>query len=89
MTARVGRTPGESFVPPPSRLREAGRAGNQAAGGPALDGTPLKIETQEGTSAVCRAYRVSEDRLALDFNQPLAGHALTLFARVTDVVKSA
>ncbi len=50
---------------------------------------PLKIETQEGTSAVCRAYRVSEDRLALDINHPLAGHALTLFARVTDVVQSA
>jgi FKBP-type peptidyl-prolyl cis-trans isomerase SlpA len=53
------------------------------------DGTTLKIETQDGTSAVCRAYRVSEDRLALDFNHPLAGQPLTLFVRVKDVVQTA
>lgn len=56
---------------------------------PLQGGMTLKIETRDGASAVCRAYRVSEDRLALDFNHPLAGHALTLFVRVTDVVQSA
>lgn len=56
---------------------------------PLEDGTTLKIETQDGTSAVCRAYRVSEDRLALDFNHPLAGQAVTLFVRVNDVVQPA
>lgn len=56
---------------------------------PLADGTTLKIETQDGTSAVCRAYRVSEDRLALDFNHPLAGQAVTLFVRVNDVVQPA
>jgi FKBP-type peptidyl-prolyl cis-trans isomerase 2 len=55
-------------------------------GGPIQDGTTLKIETEDGTSAVCRAYRVSEDRLALDFNHPLAGQSLTLFVRVNDVI---
>ena len=55
-------------------------------GGPLEDGTTLKIETQDGKSAVCRAYRVSEDRLALDFNHPLAGQPVTLFVRVTDVM---
>ena len=40
-------------------------------------------------SAVCRAYRVSEDRLAHELNHPLAGHALTLSVRVTDVAQSA
>jgi FKBP-type peptidyl-prolyl cis-trans isomerase SlpA len=53
---------------------------------PLEDGTTLKIETQDGTTAVCRAYRVSEGRLALDFNHPLAGQPLTLFVRVNDVV---
>jgi FKBP-type peptidyl-prolyl cis-trans isomerase 2 len=56
---------------------------------PLQDGTTLKIETQDGTSAVCRAYRVSEDRLALDFNHPLAGQSLTLFVRVKDVLQPA
>lgn len=56
---------------------------------PLEDGTTLKIETQDGTSAVCRAYRVSENRLALDFNHPLAGQAVTLFVRVNDVVQPA
>ncbi len=56
---------------------------------PLQDGTTLKIETQDGTSAICRAYRVSEDRLALDFNHPLAGQPLTLFVRVKDVVQPA
>ena len=55
---------------------------------PLQDGMTLKIETQDGTSAVCRAYRVSEDRFALDFNHPLAGQPLTLFVRVTAVVPS-
>jgi FKBP-type peptidyl-prolyl cis-trans isomerase 2 len=56
-------------------------------GGPLEDGTTLKVETEDGTSALCRAYRVSEGRLALDFNHPLAGQALTLFVRVTNVVQ--
>lgn len=58
-------------------------------GGPLEDGTTLKVETEDGTSAVCRAYRVSDDRLALDFNHPLAGQAVTLFVRVNDVVQPA
>jgi FKBP-type peptidyl-prolyl cis-trans isomerase 2 len=56
---------------------------------PLEDGTTLKIETQDGATAVCRAYRVSENRLALDFNHPLAGQPLTLFVRVNDVVQPA
>ena len=56
------------------------------AGGPPLeDGMTLRIETRDGISAVCRAYRVSEDRVALDFNHPLAGQPLTLFVRVRAV----
>lgn len=55
---------------------------------PLQDGTTLRIETQDGTSAICRAYRMSEDRLALDFNHPLAGQPVTLFVRVNDVVQS-
>lgn len=56
-------------------------------GDPLEDGTTLKIESQDGTSAICRAYRVSEGRLALDFNHPLAGQPLTLFVRITEVVQ--
>jgi FKBP-type peptidyl-prolyl cis-trans isomerase 2 len=56
-------------------------------GAPLEDGATLKIETEDGTSAVCRAYRVSENRLALDFNHPLAGQSLTLFVRVKDVLQ--
>ncbi len=56
-------------------------------GEPLEDGTTLQVETEDGASAVCRAYRVSEDRLALDFNHPLAGQPLTLFVRVTAVAQ--
>lgn len=52
---------------------------------PLEDGMTLRIETRDGTSGVCRAYRVAEDRVALDFNHPLAGQPLTLFVRVKDV----
>ena len=54
-------------------------------GKPLEDGTTLQVETEDGASALCRAYRVSEDRLALDFNHPLAGQALTIFVRVNEV----
>jgi FKBP-type peptidyl-prolyl cis-trans isomerase 2 len=50
------------------------------------DGTTLRIETQGGSSAICRVYRITADRVALDFNHPLAGTPLTLFVRVKDVV---
>jgi len=62
------------------RFKVAGEA-------PLEDGTTLRIETRDGASAVCRAYRVAEDRLALDFNHPLAGEQVTVFVRVTDVAK--
>lgn len=54
--------------------------------GPLEDGTTLRIETRTGLSAVCRVYRITEDRVALDFNHPLAGEPLTLFVRVRKVV---
>jgi peptidylprolyl isomerase len=50
------------------------------------DGMLLRIETGTGLSAVCRVYRITEDRVALDFNHPLAGEPLTLFVRVREVV---
>lgn len=63
------------------------RESKVTGGAPLEDGATLKIETEDGTSAVCRAYRVSENRLALDFNHPLAGQSLTLFVRVKDVLQ--
>lgn len=63
------------------------RQSSMVEGGPVEDGTTLKVQTEDGASAVCRAYRVSEDRLALDFNHPLAGQPLTLFVRVTEVAQ--
>lgn len=53
------------------------------------DGTTVRIETKSGESAVCRVYRMTDDRLALDFNHPLAGQPLTLFIRVVDVARPA
>ncbi len=50
------------------------------------DGMTLRIETQSGESAVCRVFRISENRVALDFNHPLAGQPLTLFVRVRMVL---
>lgn len=50
------------------------------------DGMMLQIETNTGLSAVCRVHRITEDRVALDFNHPLAGEPLTLFVRVRKVV---
>lgn len=53
------------------------------------DGMMLRIETSTGFTGVCRAFRITEDRVALDFNHPLAGEALTFFVRVVDVSQPA
>ncbi len=50
------------------------------------DGMSLRIETQSGASAICRVFRIAENRVALDFNHPLAGQPLTLFVRVRRVL---
>jgi peptidylprolyl isomerase len=63
-------------------MRESRLAGEV----PLEDGMLLRIETGTGLSAVCRVYRITEDRVALDFNHPLAGEPLTLFIRVREVV---
>jgi FKBP-type peptidyl-prolyl cis-trans isomerase 2 len=62
-------------------MREARLAGDERL----TDGTTLRVETTNGLSAVCRVYRLSADRVTLDFNHPLAGQALTLFVRVHEV----
>ena len=60
---------------------------SQLGGDPHLeDGMALRIETRDGASAVCRVYRVTDDRLALDFNHPLAGEPVTLFVRIRKVI---
>ena len=63
-------------------MRESRLAGEV----PLEDGMLLQVETGSGLSAVCRVYRITEDRVALDFNHPLAGEPLTLFIRVRKVV---
>lgn len=50
------------------------------------DGMTVRIETSVGMTVVCRVHRLSEDRIALDLNHPLAGESLTLFIRVVRVV---
>ncbi|HEY7677205.1 MAG TPA: FKBP-type peptidyl-prolyl cis-trans isomerase [Candidatus Methylomirabilis sp.] len=50
------------------------------------DGMIVRIESNAGNSAVCRVYRVTDERVALDFNHPLAGEPLILFVRVRQVV---
>ena len=47
--------------------------------------TPPKRAGDSGLTALCRACRVTDDRVALDFNHPLAGEPLTLFIRVVRV----
>jgi len=63
-------------------MRESRLAGEV----PLEDGMLLRIETGTGLSAVCRVYRITEDRVALEFNHPLAGEPLTLFIRVRKVL---
>jgi FKBP-type peptidyl-prolyl cis-trans isomerase 2 len=63
-------------------MRESRLAGEV----PLEDGMLLQVETGTGLSAVCRVYRITEDRVALDFNHSLAGEPLTLFVRVRKVV---
>ena len=63
-------------------MRESRLAGEV----PLEDGMLLQVETGTGLSAVCRVYRITEDRVALDFNHPLAGEPLTLFIRVRKVL---
>src|SRR5512134_2249106 len=52
-------------------MREARLAGDERL----TDGTTLRVETTNGLSAVCRVYRLTADRVTLDFNHPLAGQA--------------
>ena len=56
---------------------------------PLEDGMTLRIETHDGTSAICRVFRITEEQVALDFNHPLAGQPLTLFVRVSGVAQPA
>ncbi len=53
---------------------------------PLEDGMTLRIEAR-GATAVCRVFRATEDRMLLDFNHPLAGQPVTLFVRVTEVLR--
>lgn len=62
-------------------MREARLAGDERL----AEGTTLRVETTNGLSAVCRVYRLSPDRVTLDFNHPLAGQAVTLFVRIHEV----
>lgn len=62
-------------------MRESHVAGDL----PLEDGMLLHIETSAGLTALCRAYRVAEGRVALDFHHPLAGEPLTLFVRILRV----
>ncbi len=50
------------------------------------DGMIVRVETGDGRSAVCRVYRVTDERVALDFNHPIAGQPLSIFARLRQVV---
>jgi len=49
------------------------------------DGMTLRVETADGSAAICRVYRLTDKRVALDFNHPLAGEPLTLYVRVAEV----
>lgn len=42
----------------------------------------VRIETSAGPAAVCRVYRLEQDRVALDFNHPFAGEGVTLYLRI-------
>ena len=64
-------------------MRESRLAGDNSL----EDGATIRVETSDGASAICRAYRIEEDRVALDFNHPLAGEPLILFVRVVDVTR--
>lgn len=66
-------------------MREAALIGKNRL----ADGMTLRIETQGGESAICRVFRINENRVALDFNHPLAGQPLTLFVRVQRVLPPA
>jgi FKBP-type peptidyl-prolyl cis-trans isomerase 2 len=53
---------------------------------PLEDGMTLRVETGNGHSAICRVFRLAEeDRVALDFNHPLAGETITVYIRVRGV----
>jgi len=62
-------------------MRESRLAGDTSL----EDGATIRVETADGSSAICRAYRIEEDRVALDFNHPLAGEPLILFVRIVGV----
>lgn len=62
-------------------LRESHLVGSD----PLEDGATLYVEAQ-GRRALCRYFRLPDrDRVALDFNHPLAGEPLTMFVQVREV----
>ncbi len=53
---------------------------------PERDAVNVRVETEDGSWASCRVYRIAEDRVALDFNHPMAGRPVTVFVRVLRVL---
>jgi FKBP-type peptidyl-prolyl cis-trans isomerase 2 len=62
------------------------RESRLAADVPLEDGMWLEVEAAIGLKATCRVLRIAEDRVALDFNHPLAGEVLNFFVHVRKVV---
>ena len=51
------------------------------------EGMTLRLRTRDGPAGTCRVVCVSDGRVALDFNHPLAGEPVTLFVRVREVAQ--
>lgn len=62
-------------------MREARLGGDERL----ADGATLRVEAAGGLRAVCRVYRLSPERVTLDFNHPFAGQPLTVWVRVQRV----
>ena len=63
------------------------RTSQMAGDAPLRDGMGARVTVKGGPPAICRVYRIMEDRVLLDFNHPFAGEPLTLYVHVREVTR--
>jgi len=85
-TQRLVLSPGQAFgLPDSAQVRWLPRSGFDAA--LALEpGVIIGFETPAGEELAGSVLSVGEDRVEVDFNHPLAGHAITFAVEILEVV---
>jgi FKBP-type peptidyl-prolyl cis-trans isomerase SlpA len=85
-TQRLVLSPEQAYGPrDPARVRRLPRAGFDAAITPE-PGVIIGFETPQGEELAGTVLAVEGDSVEVDFNHPLAGHAITLAVEILEVI---